>query len=834
MKQITAGILAHVDAGKTTTIESMLYLAGQIKKAGRVDHQDAFLDYDVQERERGITIYSKQAFFTYKDAQVTIIDTPGHIDFSSEMERSLQVLDLAVLLINGQDGVQSHTQTIWECLKHYHVPTLLFVNKMDISYHQKSDLLKDLQQHCSSNIIDLSASDALEQISLCDESLLNEYLETDTLSQESLQISFAKRQFFPVFFGSALKNEGVLELMDAMIDLSLKKEYPDEFGARVFKITNDKQGNRLTHIKITGGELFPKQKITEEDKVDQIRLYNGQNYQLLPKAQAGMVVALKGPENLEIHQGLGFEKDSEPPTLSAYLNYRLLLPKDKKPIEMMPVCQQLMKEDPTLQIEYNENTHQISLRLMGDIQMEVLQKRIQTLSGVTVGFGLDHVLYKETIKNSVIGMGHFEPLRHYAEVHVRLDPLPRGKGLQFDNEVKSDELALNWQRLILTHLQEKVHRGVLTGSPITDMKITLIAGKSHLKHTEGGDFRQATYRAVRQGLKMAESILLEPYYRFTLLVPSDRLSKALFDLETRNAKVEIEDKGNQYMEIKGTAPVRTMMNYQTEVMAYTKGSGKFSCVLDGYYPCQEQEKIVEEIGYDSETDLHNPTGSVFCAHGSGFYVPYNEVQDYMHIQPKNQNSSTYHSVRHTVKEEELKKVFNSLGGKNKNEDKKPKKPKKKIDYNTDKKEIIQKKEECLIIDGYNMIYSWDSLKGLAAHNIESARDELIHQISNYQGYRQIRVLLVFDGYSVPNNYGSSYRQGGLDIIYTRTGQSADQYIERKVHELKDTYRITVATSDGLIQNSILANGARRMPSKELEDKACSVNKKALHHLQQNH
>ena len=834
MKQVTVGILAHVDAGKTTSIESMLYIAGKLKKTGRVDHQDAFLDYDAQERARGITIYSKQAFFHYKDTDITIIDTPGHIDFSSEMERSLQVLDLAVLLINGQDGVQSHTKTIWECLEHYHVPVLIFVNKMDISYQSQADLLQDLQTHLSSNIIDMTLDDAQEQISLCDEALLNEYLENNTLSKDSLQISFAKRTFFPVLFGSALKNEGIDVLMDTIIDLSLEKEYPGEFGARVFKITKDEQGNRLTHIKITGGSLKPKQMITETEKVDQIRLYNGQSYQLLTQAHAGMVVSLKGIENLSIGQGLGFEKDGLAPSLSAYLNYRLLLPPDKKPIEMMPVCDQLMKEDPSLEIEYNENTHQISLRLMGEIQMEILQKRIQERSGVTVGFGLDHVLYKETIADSVIGMGHFEPLRHYAEVHVRLDPLPRGKGLQFENEVKSDDLALNWQRLILSHLQEKVHRGVLTGSPITDMKITLIAGKSHLKHTEGGDFRQATYRAVRQGLKMAQSILLEPYYRFTLSLPSQRLSKALYDLDLRKAKVEIKEVDSQQMEITGIAPVRTMMNYQNEVIAYTKGLGKFSCALDGYYPSEEQDKIVEEIGYDSESDLRNPTGSVFCAHGSGFYVPYDEVQEYMHIQTKNQNTSSYQAVKHTVKEEELKKVFNSLGGRNKKEEKKPRKPKKKIDFDTQPKEVVQRKEDCLIIDGYNMIYSWDNLKPLAAHNIEAARDALIDAISNYQGYRQIKILLVFDGYRVPNNYGSSYRQGGLDVIYTRTGQSADQYIERKVHELKDKYRITVATSDGLIQNSILANGARRMSSKELENQALSINKKALHHLQQNH
>ena len=830
MKYITVGILAHVDAGKTTTIESMLVNAGLLKKAGRVDHQDAFLDYDAQERDRGITIYSKEASFNYKDAQIFLIDTPGHIDFSSEMERTLGILDLAVLIINGQDGVQSHTETIWKCLESYHIPVIVFINKMDISYHSPEELLQDLEDRCSPHMAVPSADDFEEQVSLCDDTLLDAYMENGSLAQEMIQEAFLQRKFFPVFFGSALKNNGVKELMDQMIQLFESPLYPPEFGARIFKITKDEQGNRLTHIKITGGSLKPKQKISETEKVDQIRLYNGPSYQLLSQAQAGMVVALKGIEHAEIGQGLGFEKDSPPPMLNAYLNYRLLLPQGVDPLEIKDILDQLANEDPSLQIEMNENTHQISLRLMGDIQMEVLQKRIETLSGISVGFGLDRVLYKETIKAPVIGMGHFEPLRHYAEVHLRLEPLARGKGLQFEADLSSDDLALNWQRLILTHLKEKRHRGVLTGSPITDMKITLIAGKSHLKHTEGGDFRQATYRAVRQGLKMAESILLEPYYRFTLQVPSSRLSKALFDLESRQAEVKIEDLGNETMKICGKGPVRTLMNYQNEVMAYTRGAGRYSCILDGYYPCAEQEKIVKEIGYDSEADLKNPTGSIFCIHGSGTYIPYDEVAEYMHIQPKSQNEHSYQRVRHTVNEEELKNVFNTLGGKNKREEKKPKKIKRKIDLNEQKVNSEPKKEECLIIDGYNMIFSWNSLRSFGNSKIDLARDALIDQISNFQGYRQIKILLVFDGWRLAHNIGSSFRQGGLDIVYTRTGQSADQYIERKVHELKGKYRITVATGDGLIQNAILANGARRMSNTELESQVLSVNKKALSHL----
>lgn len=832
MKQITIGILAHVDAGKTTCIESILFNAGKLKKTGRVDHQDAFLDYDTQERDRGITIYSKQAYYTTEKAMVTIIDTPGHIDFSSEMERTLQVLDLAILLINGQDGVQAHTRTIWECLKHYHIPTILFINKMDISFLEKGILLADLHKQCSEFAIDMTQEDKEEQISLASENLLNEFLESGSLSSTSLQEAFQNRLFFPVLFGSALKNEGIQELMDAIEMYSIDKKYPNEFGAKVFKITKDDQGNRLTHIKITSGKLYPKQKVGDDEKVDQIRLYNGQTYTLLNEALPGMVVSIKGLKSFTIGQGLGIQKDTPAFMLNAYLSYRLLLPHDKKPLEMMDLLDQLVKEDPSLQIEFNEQNQQISLRLMGDIQLEVLQRRIYELSGIKVGFGLDRVLYKETIADSVIGKGHFEPLRHYAEVHLRLDPLPRGKGLLFDSEAKSDELALNWQRLILSHLQERKHRGVLTGSEITDMKITLVAGKSHLKHTEGGDFRQATYRAVRQGLKKATSILLEPYYQFELIVPNDRLSKALYELESKEAQFEVKEGNDDEMCIVGKGPVRTMMNFQSEVIAFTKGLGRFSCALDGYYPCTNQDALVQEIGYDSEKDLKNPTGSVFCSQGSGYYVPWDEADEYMHIQPKNENSSSYSSRKYTVNEEDLKKVFDSLGGRNKNMDKIDKKPKKKkkVDMDEKKANIQPKKEECLIIDGYNLLYAWNTLKEIAKESIESARDELISYVSNYQGYRNIKVLLVFDGHHQPYNQGSSFRHGGLDVVYTRTGQSADQYIERKVYELKNKYSLTVATSDGLIQNSILANGAKRMSGIELISKLKNVNSDALNSI----
>ena len=817
MKQVTVGILAHVDAGKTTSIESMLYIAGKLKKTGRVDHQDAFLDYDSQERERGITIYSKQAFFHYKDTDITIIDTPGHIDFSSEMERSLQVLDLAVLLINGQDGVQSHTKTIWECLEHYHVPVLIFVNKMDISYQSQTDLLHDLQTHLSSNIIDMTLEDAQEQISLCDEALLNEYLENNTLSKDSLQISFAKRTFFPVLFGSALKNEGIDVLMDTIIDLSLEKEYPGEFGARVFKISKDEQGNRLTHIKITGGSLKPKQMITETEKVDQIRLYNGQSYQLLTQAHAGMVVSLKGIENLSIGQGLGFEKDSLAPSLSAYLNYRLLLPPDKKPIEMMPVCDQLMKEDPSLEIEYNENTHQISLRLMGEIQMEILQKRIQERSGVTVGFGLDHVLYKETIADSVIGMGHFEPLRHYAEVVVRLEPLKRGSGVEVVSEVPRGMLSAVWEKSILSHLSRE-HKGVLTRAPLTDVRIVLVAAKGNLKHTSGGDFREAARRAVRHGLMKAQNLLLEPYYHFRITLPQESLSRCLYELEQRDCQVMIGEMDGEYQSVEGDGPVRTLMNYQKDLSAYTRGRGRFFFELAGYQEVKNQEKLVEERGYDPESDLRNPTGSVFCANGAGYYVPWTDVEKHMHIElQKEQSSGGYRHMTMKVDEKDLDGILKSASGNNRNE-KKHYVPKKKKDDEREHVEIkdSQKKDRLMIIDGYNCLYAWKSMEQYKNDAVSIAREKLIDVIFAYQAYYKAPIQLVFDGYQRKDNSGSSMKRGGLEIIYTRTDMTADAWIEKKVHDLKGKVDLTVVTSDALIQNAVLAGGARRMSSRELE------------------
>lgn len=830
MKRIVTGILAHVDAGKTTCIESMLYNAGKLRMMGRVDHKDAYLDYDSQERDRGITIYSKEANYTWKDAEIYLIDTPGHVDFSSEMERSLQILDLAILLINGMDGVQSHTETIWKCLQHYHVPTLIFINKMDITYMEKEQLLHDLQTKCSSNCIAFNQSDTMEQLALVNESMLNQFMETGDISLSMIQQAVLKRECFPCFFGSALKNTGITDLMDAIVTCSFQREYPKEFAARAYKISTDDQGNRLTHMKITGGSLTAKQKINEEEKVDQIWIYNGPDRQAVQQVQAGMVCAVKGLHSIQAGQPLGVETDTTKPVLSACLSYQLLLPEGVDALEMMQTCRQLAAEDPQLQIEFDDQSKKIHIQLMGAIQMEVLQNQIYQRSKVHVGFQSGQVIYRETIAKPVLGIGHFEPLRHYAEVLLHLEPLPTGSGLVFESHCSQDQLAVNWQRLILTHLQERTHKGVLTGSPITDMKITLLAGIAHVKHTEGGDFRQATYRAVRQGLKKAESVLLEPYYSFKIQVPQDSLSRTLYDLDCRHASVQIEQNDHDYVEITGKGPVRLMANYQKELISFTRGLGKYSCAVDGYYPCADQDEIVRLIGYDSEHDLRNPTGSVFCSHGSRFYVPYDQVEDYMHIQWKqSKEPSSLSSRKYTVQEEEMKRIFQNAGGRNRNEKKVTPKPKKKIDMEPQSVQIQAPKPNCLIVDGYNMLYSWTSFQESVRTSFSSARDQLIDMIINYQGYKGYVLYLVFDAYRVKDNAGKTYRRGNTNIIYTKTNQTADDYIERLVHDLKKKYRLIVATSDGLIQNTVLANGGQRMSSRELENAVRNVNSLALSH-----
>ncbi len=816
------GIVAHVDAGKTTCIESMLYTAGSIRKLGRVDHKDAFLDYDAQERDRGITIYSKEASFTWKDTEIFVIDTPGHVDFSAEMERALQVLDLAVIMINGQDGVQSHTETIWKCLEHYNVPALIFVNKMDISHHTKEELLADLQKKCSPECFVWNDESSYEQLATIDEEMLERYLENGTIPMDMIRHAVSCRKCFPVLFGSALKVDGITELLDAIDAYAVERTYPEEFGARVYKISADENNARLTHMRITGGTLKAKQNVTEDEKADQIRIYSGQGYRMVDTAEAGMIVTVKGFEHIEAGQGLGFEEDSEKPLLDPYMEYELLLPEGADALMMAETVRRLADEDPQLHITSETQSGKIRLSIMGEMQMEVLEKRIFELSGLHVGFSAGGIIFKETILEETEGAGHFEPLRHYAEVHVRLEPLERGSGIEVVSECSTDVLSASWQRNILSILERSRHRGVLTGSLLDDVRIVLTAGKGHIKHTEGGDFRQAARRAVRQALMKTECVLLEPYCSFTLTLPSSVLSRALYDLDQRKASVEISDQNDETMVISGRGPLRTLNNYQMEVNAYTRGKGKWSAVSDGYDVCLSQDEIVAESGYDPEADLRNPCGSVFCAHGSGYYVPWDKADELMHVQPVRERVSTYRRVSaYKVQEDDLMDVLKRASGNNRNDSKRDmRKPVKKADEETKPKKPVMKKKlpPCLIVDGYNMIYSWEEYHELADQDITTAREMLIDELMAYQAYLKWHMIIVFDGYRVQDNYGTRQKMHDVEIVYTRTNETADEYIERITRELRDTYEMTVASSDGLIQNTIFAHGALRMSARELQSR----------------
>lgn len=820
MKKITIGIVAHVDAGKTTCIESMLYQAGVIRKLGRVDHKDTVLDYDAQERDHGITIYAKEAHFTWLDAEVFVIDTPGHVDFSSEMERSLQVLDLAVMLINGQDGVQSHTETIWKCLQHYHVPTIIFVNKMDIAHFSKQELLEDIRKHCSDTALSYNDTDFLENAAMINDATLEQYTESNTISHALLKQAFYDREWFPVLFGSALKNEGIVELLNTIDSYSKQMEYPEAFGARVYKISMDENGNRLTHVKVTGGVLHAKDVVKDNEKVDQIRIYTGTKYELVQQVDAGSVCVLKGLQNSQVGEGYGFEEDLYQPVLKAYMNYELVVPHDANVLVLADTCKQLADEDPQLEISVDDKTKKIHVQMMGEMQMEVLQKKIEDKCGIKVGFSTGRIVYQETIKEAVEGAGHFEPLRHYAEVHVLLEPLSRGSGIQVSSACSSDVLSNQWQRSILTTLSKYHHRGVLTGSLLTDVKITLIAGKGNIKHTSGGDFRQASIRAVRQALMKAENILLEPFYTFTLHVPSTSLSKALYDLEMRNCSVEVQE-GNDEMIISGKGPVRTMINYQNEVIAYTKGKGRFIASLSDYEPSSVQDTLVKEIEYDPLNDMRNPCDSVFCANGSGYSVPWDKADAYMHIQLKQESTTSYQNVRYKVSDSDLAYIDSLTSGRNRNQEKleakKREQEKRKQEAIKEVKKVqIKQLDELLIVDGYNMIYAWDSLKDLAYEDLSLARDKLITYLYNYLPYLDHDIWVVFDGYKVKNNIGSKIQKKGLIIIYTKADETADAFLEKSSYDLKDTYRVTYATSDALIQNAVFSQGAFRMSAKELE------------------
>lgn len=826
VKHICTGLLAHVDAGKTTCVEAMLLNSGTIRKAGRVDHGDTILDYDEQERSHGITIYAKEAHMKWMDAEIDLIDTPGHVDFSAEMERSLSVLDVAVLLINGQDGVQAHTHTIWKCLAHYHVPCIVFVNKMDISFHTQQELLEDLHMHCSDMCVqwDENRDDTL---ALANDEILEAVSQTGVIPEQLLQQAFMKRQFFPVLFGSALKNQGVDTLMNLMCQLVPQREYPETFGAKVFRVSLDPQGNRLTHMRITGGILRARDRFNEEDKADQIRRYNGVKYDLLMEAGGGEVVCVKGISSMEPGAGLGFEKASSSSLLNASMTYQLELPEGASPLVLADTCATLASEDPRLEISTDERTGRISVCIMGKMQMEVLQKKIFESSGIMVGFSTGKIVYQETIKAPVEGAGHFEPLRHYAEVHVRLDPLPTGSGIQVVSGIGTDSLSASWQRSILSALSRKRHRGVLTGSFLTDVRIILTAGKGHIKHTMGGDFRQAAGRAVRQALMKAESILLEPYESFELTVPSESLSRALFDLENRECSVEVKENENGTMCITGEGPVRTLQNYNGEVTVYTKGKGIFLSETAGFRPCRQADKIIAEIGYDPEMDMHNPADSVFCANGSGYNVRWDEADEHMHIQLKNGEvpSSAMRSTRYKVSEGDLGYIMEMTAGRNRNPDKeaeerirKEKEKKREEMAELSRVKASANLSEMMVVDGYNMIYAWEELKSLAQEDLYLAREKLITALYNWQAYYGHPITVVFDGYRVANNTGTTLKKQDLTIVYTKTGETADTWIERFSYQNQNRYRITYVSSDALIQNAVLSRNGLRMSANALYQK----------------
>ena len=843
-KRTTIGILAHVDAGKTTLAEAILYQCGAIRRVGRVDHGDAHLDTHSLERARGITIFASQAQFHLGDWQVALLDTPGHVDFSAEMERTLWVLDYAILVINGADGVQAHVRTLWKLLGQYRIPVFLFVNKMDQQGTDRAALLAELKDALDGSCVDFtadrSAADIWEDAAVCDEALLEQFLETGELKDETIAHQIKGRKLFPCYFGSALKNEGVREVLDGLTRYMVQSEYPADFGARVYKIGRDGQGNRLTYLKVTGGSLKVKQIVRGEtdgenweEKADQIRLYSGSSFEAIQEAPAGTVCAVTGLSRTRAGEGLGDEGRGPLPALEPVLTYQLLPPEGCNIHELLRKLRVLEEELPELHVVWREEFSEIHVRVMGEVQIEILKSLMQERFGVSVEFGAGSIVYKETIGNVVEGVGHFEPLRHYAEVHLILEPGEPGSGLVFESRCSEDVLDRNWQRLILTHLAERSHPGVLTGSEITDMKISLASGRAHAKHTEGGDFRQATYRAVRQGLKQAESVLLEPFYEFRLTVPADKLGRAMTDIQKMSGSFSEPENENGQMVLKGSVPVSRMQGYAAEVTAYTRGLGHLSCSLKGYGPCANAEEVIAETDYDSEADILNPTGSVFCAHGAGFYVPWNQVFSYMHLdsvlRPKKEpgklgmeTARRSQSSLGAVDPKELDEIFERTYGPIRRERQgvgRVERSFRKEPEDTGKREIkFRKKEkEYLLVDGYNIIFAWEDLKALSEINLESARGKLMDVLSNLQGALGCTLILVFDAYRVEGGTREIFRYHNIHVVYTKEAETADQYIEKTVHELGRKYQVTVATSDGLEQVIIMGQGANRLSAAGLRE-----------------
>ena len=832
MKRLVIGILAHVDAGKTTLSEAMLYQTGALRKLGRVDHRDAFLDTDAQERARGITIFSKQALLQWADLSVTLLDTPGHVDFSPEMERTLQVLDYAILVISGSDGIQSHTETLWSLLKRHHIPTFLFVNKMDLAGTDREKLLEELTSRLSGQCVDFTEDtpELAEQLAMCSESLMETYLETGAISKADIAAAVRHRQVFPCCFGSALKLEGVDRFLSLLEQLTIMPDYPLEFGARVFKIARDDQGNRLTYLKVTGGTLAVRSILKGtakdgsefEEKINGLRAYSGAKFRQVQNAEPGTVCAAVGLTSTFSGMGLGYESADGNPLLQPVMTYRVLLPEDCDVHTALTRLRLLEDEEPMLHVTWSESLQELRVNLMGQVQLEILKEILLERFQMAVEFDQGSILYLETIQAPVEGVGHFEPLRHYAEVHLLLEPTAHGSGLTFTSECSEDALDLNWQRLILTHLQEKVHVGVLIGAPITDMKITLKAGKAHLKHTEGGDFRQATYRAVRQGLMQAQSVLLEPWYRYRLEVPTESVGRAMHDLQRMHGSFSQESGRGDMAVLTGEAPVIEMQNYPLEVTGYTHGRGRLLCTFLGYFPCHNQEEIVSQAAYDPTADLENTPDSVFCSHGSGVIIKWDDVPAHMHLpsclKPVPEERTWEQRAREycaqVATDKELMAIFERTYGPIRS---KPQEAMRRAPQTSSAKKyrpsMAPTGPEYLLVDGYNIIFAWEDLKQLAMENLDTARTQLIQMLVNYQGIRQCSLILVFDAYKVKGGRGSVEQVGGISVVYTKEAETADMYIERVTHEIGKGKKVRVATSDGLVQMIILGHGALRVPAR---------------------
>ena len=844
-KQIVLGILAHVDSGKTTLSEAMLYRAGVTRRLGRVDHKDAFLDTDALEKARGITIFSKQALLTVGDTDITLLDTPGHVDFSTETERTLQVLDYAVLVVSGTDGVQSHTETLWRLLRRYHVPTFVFVNKMDLPGMERQELLAQLNRRLGEGFVDFGAeqADRDEALALCDENLMDRMLDAGQLQDADLIPAIARRHVFPCWFGAALKLEGVDALLDGLDRYTRPAPALEAFGAKVFKVSQDEQGARLTWLRVTGGELKVKAQLTGEadgepwaEKANQLRLYSGAKYTLTEAIGPGQVCAVTGLTKARPGEGLGAERDSDLPVLEPVLSYQVLLPEGADVHAALGKLHRLEEEEPQLHVVWNETLSEIHVQLMGEIQLEVLRSLLAERFGLEVEFGPGGILYKETITEPMEGVGHYEPLRHYAEVHLKLEPLPRGSGMQFAADCREEVLDKNWQRLVLTHLEEKQHLGVLTGSPLTDVKITLIAGRAHLKHTEGGDFRQATYRAVRQGLMLAKSQLLEPWYAFRLEVPAENIGRAMSDIQRMEGTFDPPESGEETAVLTGFAPVSTMRSYPMEVVSYTRGRGHLSLTLDGYRPCHNAQEVIVAVGYEPEHDLDNPADSVFCAHGAGFVVPWDQVRSHMHVdsgwgkstRPEQEAAVPQRramAYRATLEEDaELLKIFERTYGPIKRDPLaafRPVQKRERPDFAAEQWEIAP---EYLLVDGYNIIFAWDELNALSKESLDAARHKLMDILCNYQGFQKCVLILVFDAYRVPGSPGSIEQYHNIHVVYTKEAETADMFIERVTHEIGRNRRVRVATSDGMEQIIILGHGALRVSARMFHEEVQNVEK----------